>query len=150
MSGSDKVVAGIALVLAMWGLSRLSQPEGGSWVHPQGAVPGRVRILHFRASVGALIEGQKAELCYGVENARTVRIAPGPAPAEPECPPENPPPPWKPPLLPPLALELLPVDPPLKPLLPDPPLNPPPVPRKPPKPPFELLRAPTPSAATPP
>ena len=78
MSGSDKVVAGIALVLAMWGLSRLSQPEGGSWVHPQGAVPGRVRILHFRASVGALIEGQKAELCYGVENARTVRIAPGP------------------------------------------------------------------------
>jgi hypothetical protein len=28
--------------------------------------------------VGALMEGQKAELCYGVENARTVRIAPGP------------------------------------------------------------------------
>ena len=78
MSGSDKVVAGIAVVVAMWGLSRLSEPEGGSWVHPQGAALGRVRILHFRASVGALMEGQKAELCYGVENARTVRIAPGP------------------------------------------------------------------------
>jgi hypothetical protein len=78
MSGSDKVVAGMALMLAIWGLSRLSEPEGGSWIHPQGVVPGHVRILHFRASVGALLEGQKAELCYGVENARTVRIAPGP------------------------------------------------------------------------
>ena len=78
MSGRDKLVAGVALLLAIWGLSRLSEPEGGSWVHPQGASPGRVRILLFRASVGALIEGQKAELCYGVENARTVRIAPGP------------------------------------------------------------------------
>jgi hypothetical protein len=78
MSGSDRLVAGIALVLAMWGLSRLNEPEGGSWIHPQGAVHGRVRILLFRASVGALIEGQKAKLCYGVENARTVRIAPGP------------------------------------------------------------------------
>ena len=78
MSGSDKVVAGIALGLAIWGLSRLGEPEGGSWVHPQGAAAGRVRILHFRASVGALMEGQKAELCYGVENARVVRIAPGP------------------------------------------------------------------------
>jgi hypothetical protein len=78
MSRNDKVVAGIALVLAMWGISRLSEPESGSWVHPQEASPGRVRILHFRASVGALMEGQKAELCYGVENARAVRIAPGP------------------------------------------------------------------------
>ena len=78
MRESDKVVAGIAVLVAMWGLSRLSEPEGGSWVHPQGAALGRVRILHFRASVGALMEGQKAELCYGVENARTVRIAPGP------------------------------------------------------------------------
>jgi hypothetical protein len=78
MSGSDRVAAGIALVLAMWGVSRLSEPEGGSWVHPQEAPPGRVRILHFRASVGELMEGQKAELCYGVENARAVRIAPGP------------------------------------------------------------------------
>jgi hypothetical protein len=78
MSGSDKFVGGVALLLALWGLSRLGEPDGGSWVHPRGATPGRVRILHFRASVGALMEGQKAELCYGVENARTVRIAPGP------------------------------------------------------------------------
>jgi hypothetical protein len=78
MSGSDKFVGCVALLLAMWGVSRLGEPEGGSWVHVRGAAPGRVRILHFRASVGALMEGQKAELCYGVENARTVRIAPGP------------------------------------------------------------------------
>jgi hypothetical protein len=68
----------MAMLLAMWGLSRLGEPEGGSWIHARGAVPGGVRILLFRASVGALVEGQKAELCYGVENARTVRIAPGP------------------------------------------------------------------------
>jgi hypothetical protein len=78
MSGSDKVVAGVALLLGLWGLSRLHEPEGGSWIHPPATAPGRVRILLFRASVGALIEGQKAELCYGVENARAVRIAPGP------------------------------------------------------------------------
>jgi hypothetical protein len=78
MSGSDKVVAGVAMLLAMWGLSRLGEPADGSWVHLAGAAPGRVRILHFRASVGALMEGQKAQLCYGVENARSVRIAPGP------------------------------------------------------------------------
>jgi hypothetical protein len=71
----DKLLAGVSLLLAVWGLSQLKGPQEGSWAREPGT-PGRVRILQFRASVGALIKGQKAQLCYGVENARAVRIAP--------------------------------------------------------------------------
>jgi hypothetical protein len=35
-----------------------------------------VRIVQFYASVRTLTAGDKALLCYGVENARSVRIAP--------------------------------------------------------------------------
>jgi hypothetical protein len=75
MKGSDKIVGGIAVLLGLWSLSQLSRPEGGSWV-PQPGAPGRVRILQFRTSVGALLVGEKAQLCYGVQNARSVRIVP--------------------------------------------------------------------------
>jgi hypothetical protein len=74
-SSGDKIIAGITLLLGVWGLSQLSAPEEGSWV-PQPGAPGRVRILQFRASVGALLAGEKAQLCYGVQNARSVRIMP--------------------------------------------------------------------------
>ena len=68
--------AAISLVAVLWGLSRLPDPPEGSWVHLPGGSPGRVRILQFRASVGALMQGETAQLCYGVENAKLVRIAP--------------------------------------------------------------------------
>ena len=68
--------AAISLVLVLWGLSRLPDPAEGSWVHLPGGSAGRVRILQFRASVGALMQGETAQLCYGVENAKLVRIAP--------------------------------------------------------------------------
>lgn len=71
----DKVVVGIMLLLGVWGVSYLNLPEGGSWV-PQPGARGRVRILQFRVSVGALMAGEKAQLCYGVQNARSVRIMP--------------------------------------------------------------------------
>ena len=35
-----------------------------------------MRILNFYASVGSLTIGQKALLCYGVENAKSVRTSP--------------------------------------------------------------------------
>jgi hypothetical protein len=38
--------------------------------------PGTVRILRFYASVGVVLTGESAELCYGVENAKSVRISP--------------------------------------------------------------------------
>lgn len=38
--------------------------------------PGAVRITHFYANSGDLAQGEKATLCYGVVNARSVRIEP--------------------------------------------------------------------------
>jgi hypothetical protein len=81
-SAGDQIVAGITMLVGLWGVSQLSLPEEGSWARLPGA-PARVRILQFRASVGALIAGQKAQLCYGVENARSVRIAPVAMPVDP-------------------------------------------------------------------
>jgi hypothetical protein len=68
-------IAGV-LLLALWGLSRVRETEPQSWVRPIGTRPGPVRILRFHANVGLLTRGQKALLCYGVENARKVRISP--------------------------------------------------------------------------
>ena len=42
-------------------------------VRPLGTPTGPVKILEFYASVGSLTIGQKALLCYGVENAKSVR-----------------------------------------------------------------------------
>jgi hypothetical protein len=68
--------AAIALMLALWGLSRVRESDARAWVRPVGSQPGPVRITQFYASVGTVTAGQSAQLCYGVENARNVRIAP--------------------------------------------------------------------------
>jgi hypothetical protein len=68
------VAAGLAL--GLWGLSVMRETTASAWVRPIGAPPGPVKILQFYASVGALTPGEKALLCYGVENAKTVRISP--------------------------------------------------------------------------
>lgn len=41
---------------------------------------GAVKILQFYSSAGVLAEGEKAILCYGVANAKAVRIEPAVAP----------------------------------------------------------------------
>lgn len=51
-------------------------PNAPVFVPPAGAKPGPVRILRFYASAGMLVTGEKAQLCYGVINAKSVRIAP--------------------------------------------------------------------------
>jgi len=66
------------LLAAMWGLGAVRHSDPHAWVRPIGSQPGPVRILQFYASVGSLTAGQKALLCYGVENARSVRISPMP------------------------------------------------------------------------
>ena len=87
-----KLLAAITLMVAVWAVS----PQGGltgvgrgvSWVHPNGAAPGPVKILQFYSSVGSIRAGEKALLCYGVENAKSVRIAPlmeGEAPSSNRC-----------------------------------------------------------------
>ncbi len=66
----------IGLMLALWGLSKVREPQNSTWLRPIGTGPGPVRIIQFYASVGTVIAGQKALLCYGVENAKSVRISP--------------------------------------------------------------------------
>jgi hypothetical protein len=65
----------VCLLLALWALSIAPARGPRSWLRPLGS-SGTVRILRFDASVGTLAPGQKAQLCYGVENARSVRISP--------------------------------------------------------------------------
>ena len=64
------------LVIALWAISSMRNTGPNVWVRPVGTHPGPVRILQFYASVGAVSPGEKAQLCYGVENARSVRISP--------------------------------------------------------------------------
>jgi hypothetical protein len=63
----------LGLALGVWGLnvSRRADP-GRTWLAPRGPV----KILQFYASVGSLTVGQKALLCYGVENAKSIQISP--------------------------------------------------------------------------
>jgi len=76
MARFSKLGLAIVLLLGVWGLSRIDQPGDNGWLRPVGTRPGPVRILQFYANVGTVTVGQKAKLCYGVENARKVRISP--------------------------------------------------------------------------
>lgn len=83
-----KLFAAIALLAAVWSLSLSRGRTTESWVRPAGALPGPVKILQFYSSVGSIKAGETALLCYGVENAKTVRIAPlmeGEAPSAKRC-----------------------------------------------------------------
>jgi hypothetical protein len=64
------------IVVVLWTLALFHSPSDRIWVHPLSARPRPVRILRFYATVGALLPGQKAQLCYSVENAKNIRISP--------------------------------------------------------------------------
>ncbi|MEO8595228.1 MAG: hypothetical protein ABI759_18045 [Candidatus Solibacter sp.] len=66
----------MSLLIALWGLSMARRPGGLVWLHPLDTRPAHVRILRFYATTGAVTPGQAAQLCYSVENARSVRISP--------------------------------------------------------------------------
>ena len=68
-----KVFIAVGLMVAMWGLSAVDQSGRRAWVNPAG---GPVRILRFYASAGILTAGDTAQICYSVENAKSVRISP--------------------------------------------------------------------------
>ena len=74
-SAFSKVFFAVGLLVAMWGLSVVDRSDRRAWVHPAGA-SGPVRILQFYASTGIVAAGETARLCYSVENAKSVRIAP--------------------------------------------------------------------------
>jgi hypothetical protein len=68
-----RTVLALALVLAVWWLSGVRRSMRLPSV---AAGAGPVRILRFYASAGTIVMGQKAKLCYGVENAKSVHISP--------------------------------------------------------------------------
>ncbi|HTX38924.1 MAG TPA: hypothetical protein VME43_28060 [Bryobacteraceae bacterium] len=63
-------------LLAIWIFSAVRRGGEQTWIRPIGTVRPPVRILQFYASVGILTAGQRALLCYGVENARSITISP--------------------------------------------------------------------------
>ena len=64
------------LLAAVW-LFVATRPAGRQVpLRARNAAPGPVKILQFYANVGALTRGEKALLCYGVENAKAVEIKP--------------------------------------------------------------------------
>src|SRR5947199_4058762 len=71
-----KLFLAAGLLLALWAFSLLRVSDPRVWAHPVNAKPGPVRILRFYASVGTLAPGEKAQLCYSVENAKAVHISP--------------------------------------------------------------------------
>jgi hypothetical protein len=69
------VMAGAATLYLGWVLAdRLIASRRAE--RSAGRPTGEVRITHFSASAGDLVEGEKATLCYGVVNARSVRMEP--------------------------------------------------------------------------
>jgi hypothetical protein len=71
-----RVSAAAALLVSVWAVSRPHDSGATSEIRPIGAPRGPVRITQFYASTGIVLAGQKARLCYGVENAKSVQISP--------------------------------------------------------------------------
>jgi hypothetical protein len=80
---SGRVIAAIALMAAAWGIGGVPDSSLRSWIPPVGGPHGAVRILRFYATTGSLMRGDKAQLCYGVANAKSVRISPSLEPVAP-------------------------------------------------------------------
>jgi hypothetical protein len=70
-----RIFVAIGLLGAVWLLVWMRRSDPAAAKIPPPA-QGAVKILQFYASTGALARGDKAMLCYGVENARSVSIAP--------------------------------------------------------------------------
>ena len=74
---SAKMFAAVSLIVVVWAASAVRETgSSGTWLHPAGTSPGPVRILRFYTTTGIIQAGETTQLCYGVENAKTVRISP--------------------------------------------------------------------------
>ena len=71
-----RIWVALGAMAALWGLYLARPAEPKPRIRPLGIRSGPVKILNFYASVGAVTAGEKALLCYGVENAKSVRISP--------------------------------------------------------------------------
>jgi hypothetical protein len=80
-----RVAAATALLGAAWAIGVIPNSSVRSWIPPLGGPRGPVRILRFYATTGSITRGDKAQLCYGVANAKSVRISPSLEPVEPSA-----------------------------------------------------------------
>jgi hypothetical protein len=80
-----RVTAAVALLAAAIGIGAVPDARLRSWIPPVGTPRGPVRILRFYATTGSIVPGEKAQLCYGVENAKAVRISPSLEPVAPSA-----------------------------------------------------------------
>jgi hypothetical protein len=78
-----RVAAAVVLLGAAWGVGVVPDSALRAWIPPIGAPRGPVRILRFYATTGSISLGDTAQLCYGVENAKAVRISPSIEPVAP-------------------------------------------------------------------
>jgi hypothetical protein len=74
--------AAFVAVLSLVGCSREAPPPAGNAPPPAIAVA-PVKITHFYAGSKEIPDNQSVGLCYGVENARTVRLEPPVEPLKP-------------------------------------------------------------------
>ena len=74
-SGFAKACVAVGIAAVLWTVN-VVHSTNGAWLRAAGAPPAPVRILQFYATSGLLTLGEKAQLCYGVENAKSVRISP--------------------------------------------------------------------------
>ena len=70
-------------MVAAWGIGAVPDSQVRSWIPSVGGPHGPVRILRFYATTGTIVRGDKAQLCYGVANAKSVRISPSLTPLAP-------------------------------------------------------------------
>lgn len=75
------LLAGLLLALAAASCSSGDNEKQSAKARPQKAAS--LKINQFYASAPAIARGDQALLCYGVENARAVRITPGVEPVSP-------------------------------------------------------------------
>ena len=71
-----KLLLAVGLLGGFWWMTAIDAGHQPVWLQPKEPQNGEVRILRFYASVGEIAPGESAMLCYGVENARSVRISP--------------------------------------------------------------------------
>lgn len=71
-----RLLMATSLLIVLWGLTLVREAPDHVWVHPLSAEPRPVRILRFYATAGTVVPGQTAQLCYSVENAKSIHISP--------------------------------------------------------------------------
>ncbi|HUB80114.1 MAG TPA: hypothetical protein VMB03_15015 [Bryobacteraceae bacterium] len=82
---SGRVLAALALMVSVWGLGSVPDSSLRSGIPSVGGPHGPVRILRFYATTGSVQRGDRTQICYGVANAKSVRISPSLQPLAPSA-----------------------------------------------------------------